>query len=789
MTRKLKIASINIHRILLDSRKLLLTQFCTTNDIDVAALQEVRFSDPKIFEPFYTFLSNPEPEHGGTAFLVKKELSIRDVVKGAEGRVITATINNVTFTNVYAPAGRHWKAERNVFFQTILPPFIPRTGPFLLMGDFNAVENSGDRAAYSGVVRESTCKSLLDLTTGFQLVDCWKKLKPNDPGHTFHHKAGSSRLDRIYADSVSLGSVEEISTIPISFSDHLCLMTSLQLQETVQPRRKSQCIWKLNTSIFEEEEYQRRVQVYFSHANIHPLRALCVVDWWERIVKPGIKKITIDYCRQRSQMQKSTRLFYQQCLLELLDRLTDGPEYLTQYQELQLQLRKREENLLKGAAVRARPTGEILDETPSMYHVRREKCLQAKSNISQLQAADGRLLTNSQDISLEIHSHFDKQFSSVSRDENTSANNCFLSEINPSPDLSPSICQNLVAPITISDLKSAIERTKLNKSPGADGIPYEFYGTFFDSLKEGMVEMMNAVLVCGETTETQSLALIKLIPKVKKPKGITDYRPISLLCTDYKLLASILAHRLSKTLPLTISPQQRGSVPGRKIEQNLTLVRDAAHFLQERDAEGAIVAVDFSKAYDLVDRTIIWQIMEKFGYPRTFIAFIQALYSKVNVKVQYGSGTTDKITAAISIRQGCPLSGQLFILYLEPLLRQLERRLTGVRLLQHSSKTCAFIDDVNIFIGEEKDLVTAKEILTAFCCWTGAIVNRGKTYVMGLGRWQHRTDWQPDWATATNSIKLLGITFEATIQNTIDAAWQKVQGVILGLLKKTVQEL
>lgn len=124
-----------------------------------------------------------------------------------------------------------------------------------------------------------------------------------------------------------------------------------------------------------------------------------------------------------------------------------------------------------------------------------------------------------------------------------------------------------------------------------------------------MVDMMNAMLSNDEPTVSKSLALIKLISKITKPSKITEYRPISLLCTDYKLLAAILAKRLSKTLLTTISAQQRGSVPGRKIEQNLTLVRDRIQYLQERNMDGAIITVDFAKAYDLVNRKIVWKIM------------------------------------------------------------------------------------------------------------------------------------------------------------------------------------
>lgn len=92
-------------------------------------------------------------------------------------------------------------------------------------------------------------------------------------------------------------------------------------------------------AILEEEDYQIKMQKYISNANIHPLRILNAATWWEEIMKPGIKKITTDLYRQRAQLKKATRSYYEKCLAELLAKIPDGPGYLDQYQELQLQIR------------------------------------------------------------------------------------------------------------------------------------------------------------------------------------------------------------------------------------------------------------------------------------------------------------------------------------------------------------------------------------------------------------------------------------------------------------------
>ena len=106
---------------------------------------------------------------------------------------------------------------------------------------------------------------------------------------------------------------------------------------------------------------------------------------------------------------------------------------------------------------------------------------------------------------------------------------------------------------------------------------------------------------------------------------MSEFRPISLLNCDYKIMASILARRLRQSLPATIGPHQKGGVPGRLIFDNLCLFRDVIQFVDDRGCHdsnssttgimGALVAVDFEKAYDLVNRDVLWKILDVMGYP------------------------------------------------------------------------------------------------------------------------------------------------------------------------------
>ena len=281
---------------------------------------------------------------------------------------------------------------------------------------------------------------------------------------------------------------------------------------------------------------------------------------------------------------------------------------------------------------------------------------------------------------------------------------------------------------------------KKNKSPGLDGIPYEFYETFWDVIGPHFLAMVHHVLERGAVLQSQGKAAVRLIPKVPNPVKITDYRPISLLNTDYKTLAAVLAARLRRTLPTTLRNHQKGGVPGRCIFDSLCLFRDAiGHIKTASQAkvprQGAIISFDLEKAYDLVNREVLWKIMREMGYPDEFLRWLGAMYASTQLCPLNGSSIVSTIDDVQSVRQGCPLSIHLFALYIEPLLVKLSDELTGIDIYGHKVAVRAFVDDLVVFASSSRDIKLACDFVELFCRWTKSRVNKNKTKVLGLGDW------------------------------------------------------
>ena len=153
--------------------------------------------------------------------------------------------------------------------------------------------------------------------------------------------------------------------------------------------------------------------------------------------------------------------------------------------------------------------------------------------------------------------------------------------------------------ITIEELEKVISSTANNKSPGIDGIPFEFYKTFWDTIKYEFYQIIHGIITYN-LSYSQKTAIIILNPKDESTNHLSNWRPISLTTCDYKIFTKIIANRLKCIMSSIISPEQF-CCPGKSIVDCNTLVRDIVHYCNTEDLPGAVLNLDWSKAFDRVD--------------------------------------------------------------------------------------------------------------------------------------------------------------------------------------------
>ena len=115
-----------------------------------------------------------------------------------------------------------------------------------------------------------------------------------------------------------------------------------------------------------------------------------------------------------------------------------------------------------------------------------------------------------------------------------------------------------------------------------------------------VLDFLNSSIMPPEINYTH----IILIPKIKSPERITDYRPISLCNVIYKIISKVLANRLKMILPQLISPSQCAFVPSCLITNNVLVAYETLHAMHNRriGKKGSLaLKLDISKAYDRVE--------------------------------------------------------------------------------------------------------------------------------------------------------------------------------------------
>jgi hypothetical protein len=146
-----------------------------------------------------------------------------------------------------------------------------------------------------------------------------------------------------------------------------------------------------------------------------------------------------------------------------------------------------------------------------------------------------------------------------------------------------------------------INMMKLNKSTGLDGSTVEFYQTFWDKIKFFLVDVLNKSQDEKLLTYSQRTSVLSLILRKDDPLILENYRPISLLNVDLKLLSYVLSQRLKKILPKIINENQTCYLQIRFIGFNHRQIQDIIDFADSYTIDGAIIFVDFIKAFDTLE--------------------------------------------------------------------------------------------------------------------------------------------------------------------------------------------
>jgi hypothetical protein len=291
-----------------------------------------------------------------------------------------------------------------------------------------------------------------------------------------------------------------------------------------------------------------------------------------------------------------------------------------------------------------------------------------------------------------------------------------------------------------AEVRAALKHSAPGKAPGLDGLPVEFYRRYLDVCAPLLARVYTAMGRCGRVPYGFTTGVIVTFYKSGPRTKPSNYRPITLLNCDYRVLAKLLAGRLRQVQGAVISPEQAAFLPGRQIGENIMLLQVLPHALPS--TSGALcVCLDFKKAYDTVSRAFLYRLLCTAGLGGSFLMWVQLLLQDTVACACVNGHVSGRVPFAAGVRQGCPLAPQLYLFVAQALLSYLKHKGFGVQVGDQLVTATQFADDAQVFLSGREQLPAFLQAMQVFGRASGQHLNHAKSRVLLFGPAARQQFW------------------------------------------------
>lgn len=664
--------------------------------------------------------------------------------------------------NLYAPASSN--AERRSFFESLLELIYQLHDSIdihrlIISGDFNY--DYGRDIANGNHVNKTSMNWVEYLKTFF--FNC---MSHNDLDQlpTFQRNVHiTSTIDYIFAGTYLEHLITDASVqfLNPQWSDHSLLQVTFNLGKS----KTGPGLWRGNPAYANNTAFQQLLATNIRNASDKSTFATSYCDQWEvlkKVTKKTIKSFGVKYVSWR---QASLRHLERK--RNRLLRSKPPPATLVYFlPRLDSMISQLQQELVDISAYKAGVTWREKGERSAKY----------LKSIHQIRTSQ-QFMTGLKDTSTDpplpmtsplaaplstptVTSHLNSMKTSTQRFYQSlyskehvlpSEITHYLDDIHFERQLSDTDRQALMAPITIDDIiEQASRHSNKVSSPGSDGLSYPFLVLLFQNpeVQDVIVAVYNQALA-GIFPKSWQDIRVRLLPKKGDLWLLQNWRPISLINCDAKVFTRILSKRLGTVINKLLNPYQSGFIPGRFIGDNgfaLSMVMEQARGF---DSGGIGLLLDQEKAYDRVHPDYLAAVLERFGFPATWIHCIQSLFFGNQVSVNINGFFTDAILQERGLRQGDPLSPLLFNLALEPFLLSIlqDSSITGFVCPSQNTvdispsalatpscelKLLAYADDICILLPTPTDFAAVQYRMHRYSIVSNAKFNEDKSEAFAL---------------------------------------------------------
>ena len=689
------------------------------------------------------------------------------------------TINNLKYRllGIYAPPNG---LERVLFFQNLKK--VIDDGIYdaenIVGGDYNCTHDENlDRLNCVGTNNDMGRIDLQFLMKIFHLEDFWRRHNPNKKEYTWCGQGKLSRID-YWLTSISLNSqIRNISHVFAPFTDHKAVDLLLNPEEI----SRGPGIWKMNSELLLNDGYREEFTKLWEIWKKKKNRYSDVKVWWD-LGKKHIKSFTMQFAKEQSYKTKDK-------LSQLETQLGKLKQDCEEYEVIKEEYEDIFTSKMRGARVRSKVKWWEEGEKSTKYFYNLERKNAKEKAWDQIYGKNKEILTGTKDIQKRQVEFYKELYSSQNLSVSNEDMKFFLDDNNDLPKLTDSSKSYMDADVENEEILNALKLTKNNKSPGPDGITFEFYKLYWNVIGNDLCDVLKAGLQDEELAYSQYLASIILLYKKGPRPDIRNWRPISLLNTDYKILSKVFAERLKKVLAEIIHTDQKGCIPGRYIGENIRMIDDLLFEIENQCPSSVMMQLDQEKAFDRVEWKWLFESLKRFNFGDNFIRNLKTLYKNSQSCVITNGYQSEYFSITRGIRQGDSLSALLYILQFEPLMQKIrtEEHVPGVNFnLRYSnkeqinSKGCQYVDDSNTIL---KDIHTVKpflDILNRYEGVSGSKINIDKTVCLAVRNIKNPFNFKLNISTGPE--RVLGVPLGSK-RDKVDSFWE---GLIQKLKAKLV---
>ena len=649
---------------------------------------------------------------------------------------------HLILVNIYAPNDAN---QQVTFFKELenqLEDFAQEN--IIIAGDFNCALSENDKKGGNPVWKKSiVIKEVQHLANLYNLTDIWRDRNPNDNRFTWRNKSlkVQCRLDFFLISKELSSDTHACNIINAPETDHSAVTLHLKTEDLLQP--KAPGFWKFNNSLLDDEDFTSAIRESLpdfkdKYADLDDLGLK-----WD-LIKMEIRGFTIKYSKIKAKNKRNEEAALQNKVNELMQKCEQNPSdkrILNELYATKLRLHTIMRQKTKGAILRSKARWHEFGERNSKYFFNLEKRNHFKKTVTRLKLRNNQVTCDQFEILQEQKTFFETLYKSQNSQDNLPESDLFnLENIDPLDENEQILCEGMISK---EECLTALKEFKNNKTPGTDGFSAEFYKFFWSDLGTEMTASFNYAFQKGSLSISQKRGIISLIPKKNKDKTLLEnLRPISLLNVDYKILTKSIAKRLEKVLPKIINSDQTGYIKGRFIGENVRLIQDVMSHTKQEEKPGIAIFLDFRKAFDTIEWNYLRAALQTFNFGPDILNWFQVIYNQASSCVLHNGHASDFFLLERGVRQGCPLSGLLFVVGIELLARVLKKDHTikGIQVGQNEIKITQYADDTTVLVRDLDSVTQLLKHLDKFKQISGLEINTNKTEALWLGRWRSRKD-------------------------------------------------